>query len=308
MKTSPRNFALGTVADPILFSLLALILAFFAHAPAAEPGTSTSSLVSGPQVSDEAGGYSFSTPLGWVNNKILEGYTVINPMGTIAIAIKVHDYKDFQAFSSNLGLAEIGFEIISGPHDFGGSSKWFRAAKRVDANISVMDTFVLFSPYGGGVFVTVFSDKPDSETALLTTYAIAKSVRFGERTKPMARIDQPQEPTANPGWQNYLQGKQLVYYKTSGSFSDRINIHLCSSGVFYKKINSSDYSNGGGGVLSGASGNTITGTWRVLSGSMLVLQSENGEVKEYRLAERQSGGGISLNGNRYFVRSDATCR
>jgi hypothetical protein len=263
--------------------------------------------ISGNQVSDAAGGYSFIAPSGWTKKAGDGGHAIVNAAETVVIAVKAHNYKNFQAFAENANLAADGLELVGKIEDFGTTGKWFLAAKRTNEGTLVVATFVLFSPHSGGVALAAFSNYADSKAALLMTHSVAETVRFTKPNGATAQIGNRQESTGGNEWQNYLRGKHLIYLNTSGSFSDRTDIYLCASGAFYYKGNTSGLSTGGSGDLSMSSADRNNGTWRA-TGGQLILQFETGGTREYALARRQAAGEISLNGRRYFVKSDADCQ
>lgn len=108
-------------------------------------------------------------------------------------------------------------------------------------------------------------------------------------------------------WENELGGKQLTYAKTSGSFSDRVDIWFCPSGEYAVRSESSGFSGGGSGTLSTAGENGDYGQWRV-DGSTLILRSQNGQVTEYELSKGSDDSVVKLNGRGYLVRRHDKCR
>ncbi len=248
---------------------------------------------------DKNGGYSFAVPAGWTKEEGDGGFGMINPAKTVIVAIKAHNYRDFSGFMANLNLEGEGLQQIGDTKDLGGGAKFIRAAKRTDEGILVVDTLVLFSPYGGGVAIASFTDDKNARIGLEAVVEIGKSLRFAK----------PQASAVSSEWQSFLRGKHLIFLQTSGSFSDRIDIYLCPNGNFYYKGNTAAISDGGGAIATLASGSSKSGTWRTTSrgGDQLILEFGNGAVSEYTLQRRQ-GGGINMNGRRYFVQSDANCQ
>ena len=249
---------------------------------------------------DMSSGYSFAVPAGWIKEEGNGGFAMINPAQTIIVVVKAHNYKDFNSFFANFDLAGEGMEQIGETQDLDGGVRLIRAAKQTEEGILVVDTLVLFSPHGGGVAIAAFTDQKNSKAALQTAVGVAQSLRF----------DKPRKSAVSSHWQNYLKGKHLIYLNTSRSFSDRIDIYLCPTGRFYVKGNTAGISRGGGGTITMAEGSNNSGTWRAVSrgGDRLILQFESGAISELTLERRQSTGEISLDGSRYFVKSDANCQ
>lgn len=252
------------------------------------------------RAADISGGYSFAVPSGWIKKEGNGGFALMNSAKTIIIAVKSHNYKDFDSFVANLNLAGEGMQQIGETRDLGGGGKFIRAAKETGEGILVVDTLVLFSPHGGGVAIASFTDQTNAKTGLQAAVTIAESLRFGK----------PQESSSSSEWQNYLRGKHLVYLNNSRNFSDRTDIYLCPTGRFYLKGNTTGVLSDGWNIQTFGNGNNNSGTWRVTSrsGDQLILQSESGATSIFTLEYRQTKGEISLNGSRYFVKSDANCQ
>lgn len=260
----------------------------------------SNSLAADNRLTDRSGGYSFAPPSGWIKKEGDGGFAMINPAKTVIIAVKGHNYRDFNSFAANNNLADEGLQQIGEMRDLDGGGKFFRAGKQTSEGVLIVDTLVLFSPHGGGVAIASITDQTNAGNGLQAAVEIAQSLRFSK----------PQESAVSSEWQTYLRGKHLLYLNTSGSFSDRIDIYLCPSGSFYYQSNTAGFSRGGVGIGTLASENKNRGTWRVTSrgGDQLILEFASGEIYEYTLQQRQTGGGISLNGRRYFVQTDAGCQ
>ena len=243
-----------------------------------------------------ADGYSFNAPKGWTKKEGDGGFVLVNPAQTIIVAVKTHSYKDFKAFMADADLEGDGLKQIGETKDIDESTKYFRAAGQTNQGILVVDTLVLFSPHGGGLAIASLTDNKNAETGLRAAVEIAGTVLFSK----------PQISSAASEWQTFLRGKQLIYLYTGSGYSERRDIWLCPSGDFYMTFDGSSLSNIGSGVVS----SNNRGTWRaVVSGGahQLILQYQNGQTHQYRLSRRQSAGEISLDNNRYFVKSHGAC-
>ncbi|MCA1625313.1 MAG: hypothetical protein LC768_14035 [Acidobacteria bacterium] len=248
------------------------------------------------RLSDTIGGYSFAAPPGFDSKQNEEGFGLVNTEKTVVIAVKNHNFKSFEEFSAQSNLEKDGFSLIGKVQDFDKKGKVFLVAKQTAEGVLMVDTFVLFSPYGGGTLIVAFSEKDDNQKRFQAALQIAKSVTF---TKP-------QISEAASQWQTLLRGKHLLYLYTASGFSERTDIYLCSSGAFFYRSDSSSLSNNGSGIV----GTNSDGNWKISSngGGSLILQFGNGTVREYKISRRQAGNEIGLNGNRYFVQTQNECR
>lgn len=248
------------------------------------------------RLSDTSGGYSFVAPSGFDSKQNEEGFGLVNAEKTIVIAVKNHDFKSFEEFSAQTNLEEDGFSLVGKVQDLGRKGKTFLLAKQTAQGVLTVDTFVLFSPYGGGTLIVSFSEKANNQKGFQAGLEIAESVAF---TKP--RMSE-----AAGQWQTLLRGKHLIYLYTSGGFSERTDIYLCASGRFFYRSDSSSLSNNGSGVV----GANSDGDWEVSpsGGGSLTLRFGNGAVRQYKISRRPSGNEIGLNGNRYFVQTQNECR
>ncbi len=247
------------------------------------------------RLSDTSGGYSFAAPTGFDSSQNEEGFGLVNTEKTVVIAVKNHNFKSFQEFSEQSNLEKDGFSLVGKVQDFGDKGKTFLVAKQTAQGILLADTFVLFSPYGGGALIVSFSDKANNQKGFQAAMQIAKSVTFAK----------PQTSEAANQWQTFLSGKHLTYLYTASGFSERTDIYLCSSGEFSYRSDSSSLSNNGSGVV----GANSVGNWKISpSGTSLILQFSNGAAREYKISRRQASNEIGLNGNRYFVQPQNECR
>ncbi len=246
------------------------------------------------RLANEAEGYSFETPRGWTSEKSGDGYAVANLEKTIVIAVKGHSYANFQAFANDANLERDGLTLVGEPRAITGGNH-FRTTK----DGLIIDTFVVFSQYGGGAMAVTFSKGSDAVIAFNTGSAIANSFEF---TKPKTSAAASQV-------RNVLAGKHLLYLYTASGYSERKDIYLCSSGTFYQSTNLGGFSPGDvGGPSFGASGGR-SGLWSISpNGQKLILRFQQGGTAEYQLAARQASNEIGMNGQRWFVKEQTECR
>ncbi|MGA9993789.1 MAG: hypothetical protein WBP93_00100 [Pyrinomonadaceae bacterium] len=248
------------------------------------------------RLKDASGEYSFTVPTGFRAQRSEEGFGLVNTAQTVLIVLKAHDFQTFENFAAQSNVENDGFTPIGKVQSVGEKGKAFRVFKKTPQGYLIVDTFVMFSPFGGGMLVVAFSDTANHEKSFQTALQIAQSVEFA---KAQASED------GNP-WQTFLRGKHLLYLYTASGFSERTDIYLCPSGAFYYSSDSSSLSNNG----SGAVGSNSAGTWKVSTrgGAKLVLQFRNGTLREYTISRRQASNEIGLNDNRYFVQTSNECR
>jgi hypothetical protein len=247
------------------------------------------------RLSDSSGGYSFASPSDFVSQQNEEGFGLVNTEKTVIIAVKNHNFNSFEEFAAQSNLEKDGFALVGKVQDYGEKGKTFLVAKQTPQGSLMADTFVLFSPFGGGVLIVAFSDKNNNQKGFQAALQIAKSVAY-------ARPETSE--TANQ-WQTFLSGKHLLYLYSASGFSERTDIYLCPSGEFIYRTDSSSLSSNGSGVV----GANSDGRWKIsTNGTSLILQFRNGSTKEYKISRRQQSGEIGLNGNRYFVQTQNACR
>lgn len=248
------------------------------------------------RLSDTAGGYDFAVPAGFSAKQTEEGFGLVNTAQTVVIAVKSHEFKSFEEFFAQSNLKNDGFSLVGKVQDVGETGKTFLAAKQTAQDVLLVNTLILFSPYGGGALIVSFSDQDNNQKGFQTVLQIAEGMTFAKSAK---------SASAN-AWQTFLSGKQLIYLYTSSGFSERTDIYLCASGGFFYRRDSSSLSSNGSGVIGASS----DGNWKISSnnGGNLLLQFRSGTVREYKISRRQAGNEIGLNGNRYFVKTQNECR
>ena len=247
------------------------------------------------RLTDTGGGYSFAPPSYFASQQSDEGFGLVNTEKTVVIAVKNHNFNSFEEFAAQSNLEKDGFALVGKVQNFGEKGKTFLVVKQTPQGSLMADTFVLFSPFGGGVLIVAFSDKDNNQKGFLAALQIAKSVAYIK----------PQISEMASQWQTFLSGRHLLYLYSSSGFSERTDIYLCSSGGFIYRNDSSSLSNNGSGVI----GANSDGNWKIsANGGSLILQFRNGSTKEYKISRRQVNSEIGLNGNRYFVQTQNVCR
>ena len=246
------------------------------------------------RLASESEGYSFAMPRGWLSESSAEGFAVANPSKTIVIAVKGHTYANFQAFADDLHLERDGLTLVGEPQAITGG-RHFRTTK----DGLIIDTFVVFSPNGGGAMAVALAKGEDALTAFNTANAIANSFLF---TKPKVSAVAGQV-------RNALAGKHLLFLYTASGYSERKDIYLCASGTFYQSTNMGGFSPGDvDGPSFGASGGK-SGSWSISpNGQKLMLRFQQGGTAEYQLTARQASNEIGMNGQRWFVKAQNQCR
>ena len=152
----------------------------------------------------------------------------------IVIIVKPHNYRDHQAFWADVNLEADGLELVGQQQNIS-HGKIFRTVKRTPQGVGYIDTAVTYRPDGkGGVAVVSITDQTNSEKGFKTALAIANSMEF-HTPKVSAVADQVRQ---------LLAGKQLTYLYTASGYSERKDIVLCQSGVFYQSTDMGGFSPG----------------------------------------------------------------
>lgn len=219
-----------------------------------------------------------------------QGVALTDEGQTFVVAITSHDYANFEAFAQDAHLEKDGLQPVGEVQSLGGKDRCFRAWRATEEGNVVVDTFVRFSPYGGGVVVAAFAKEANAPAAYAQGLAVARSVAFQARS---------QTASANP-WQAALSGSHLLYLYTGNGYSERKDLYLLPSGVFSARSDASSLSVNGSGAVAGGG----DGTWRVTPDGRLILQYSDGDSSSYTLARGAAGNEILLNGKRWFITRD----
>lgn len=235
------------------------------------------------QINNPAG-FSTTVPASFKVSSDASGSVAVEPQQKYMVVIKNHAYQNFEAFASEANLEKDGFTLVGEVRSLNGSDRSFRAAKQTPTGYLLADTFVCFSPNGGGSLIVALSDEKNADSAYQSAYQMAQNLRYTQ-------------PQTDKLWTSALRGKHLLFLYTGNGYSERKDIYLGSNGQFAQRNDASSASINGSGFLTGGG----DGSWGVLPGGQLVLQFNNGKVGSYSLAPGKAGNEILLNGKRYFV-------
>ncbi|MBS2036958.1 hypothetical protein JST97_18350 [bacterium] len=229
-------------------------------------------------------GFQTRLPAAFKVTQDASGMAAVAPNQAYLVILKHHSYANFEAFARDANLEKDGFTLVGDVRSLNSSDRSFRAAKQTPDGYLVADTFVSFSPYGGGSLIVALSDQNHAEAAYNSAYQMAHNLTFSQ-------------PQLDQIWSSALTGKHLVYLYTGNGYSERKDLYLASNGQFAQRNDASSASINGSGYLAGGS----DGRWQILSGGQLVLQFNNGQTGSYILAPGQAGNEVLLNGKRFFV-------
>ena len=245
----------------------------------------------------QSSGFSFVVPTGW-RSKQDQGWALASPDGSTVIVVTTHNYDNFESAVRDTRLTD-GFEVAGKAQDLKGGGKTLRVTKRTPSGIGVIDIFVLFSPNGGGVLVTALSDSRLSESAFNAGLGISDSVVFAARSEGTAA-------SGSSEWNDRLTGKHLLYLYSGNGYFEEKHIYLCRSGTFYQTTGSGGFTpnDADGGSFAARGGKR--GRWSI-SGSILLLQFQDGSAGQYNLTKRPAGNEVGMNGKRYFVQANPDC-
>lgn len=235
------------------------------------------------RISDPTG-FSTSVPASFKVSQDASGTVAVEPQQRYMVVIKNHSYNNFEAFAQQANLARDGFTLVGDVRTLNATDRSFRAAKQTATGYLLADTFVCFSPNGGGSLIVALSDEKNADAAYASAYQVAQKVQYS----------QPQKDNL---WTSALAGKHLIYLYTGNGYSERKDLYLGANGQFAQRNDASSASMNGSGYLAGGG----DGSWRIVPGGRLVLQFNNGNVGNYALAPGKAGNEVLLNGKRYFV-------
>ncbi len=240
----------------------------------------------GKEVGDDAWGFQFVPPQGWVSQKNASG--ILLGHNTIAGMILVFPH-------TSASMQEMQGLMMQGIQEEGSSLTSVGAMRTVSSNTLMGDYagvvdgqqvkavgYGVLSPYGGGAFILAMTT-PDKMSDGLTGAArqIATSMRYVR-------------PTA--GASDLVQFFADVWVTTSTNTSTRV--YLYPDGTWsdhYEASYSGDFSNGGGNTGSWGAGGAQNsrGRWRV-SGTrdqgQLILIYPNGEQETYQYYVHEENG------------------
>jgi hypothetical protein len=268
-----------------------------------DPGPSRPAI--GRALKDPGGSFSFKAPAGW-NAEEKEGSFLITKPGSskeIYIIVSPHQHRDLKQVASETEPYFNAEEntYLTGLHKFLGDQLWVRYTGKSQGNEVTIHTLFLNSPHGGGAQLVGIVAGED------TGLEVFRELRSMAATFVYHK---PAISAAASRFDKMLRGKQLLYLHTSGGFSDKWSYDLCSDGQFYYRGNSSGLS-GGDSTLSYASSSNNAGTWKITSlgnNSVLNLYYRDGNVSQMTLQDNNSTESVLLNGKRYFIQPNNSCR
>lgn len=250
------------------------------------------------KLASESEGYTLTAPKGWISERSAQGFGIVNAAKTIVIAVTAHAYKDVASFAADANLEREGLELVGKPQDVRGG-QIFRTVKRSPQGMAVIDTAIIFRPDGGGVVVVSITDEANAVTGFNTAVAIANSIEFF----------QPKISEIAGRVRSLLAGKRLLYLYTGNGYSERKDLVLCSNGVFYQSLDMGGFSAGNVDGPSFAATGGKRGRWSISpDGSRLVMAFDTAGTVQYTLSARQASNEVGMNGQRWFVQSQAVCR
>ncbi|MFN8608137.1 MAG: hypothetical protein U0931_11440 [Vulcanimicrobiota bacterium] len=229
-------------------------------------------------------GFQTRLPASFKVSQDASGLLAVAPDQSYMVILKSHTYPNFDSFARQANLEKDGFSLVGEVRSLNATDRSFRAAKQTATGYLVADTFVSFSPYGGGSLIVALSNEKNSEAAYQEAYQMAHNLQFSQ-------------PKPDQLWSSALAGKHLVYLYNGNGYSERKDLYLAGNGQFAQRNDASSASINGSGWLAGGG----DGRWQVLSGGLLVLQFNNGQTGSYSLSPGDAGNEVLLNGKRYFV-------
>jgi hypothetical protein len=229
-------------------------------------------------------GFSTSAPADFQLTHDATKAVAVNAQKTIMVVVTNHNYSNFESFCAGAQLAKDGFAVVGEVRNLNATDRSFRAARPTETGYVLADTFVSFSPYGGGSLIVAISDERNADAAYLTAHQMASQLSFSR-------------PQIDTLWNQALSGKHLVYLYTGNGYSERQDLFLHSNGTFQRRNDASSASQNGTGALAGGA----QGTWQILSGGQLVLRGQDGSLSQVQLSQGNASNEIRLNGRRFFV-------
>lgn len=253
--------------------------------------------------------YDFTPPAGWKNTVKDPGYMMVNPSETIYLLIRQHSKNDYADAVRETEIDDT-YRVVGKPQEIKNGGKTFRVTKTTtNGGTGVVDVFVLLSSKGGGVIVMALSSPATAAAAFEAGLSLAESVTFPGAPAAI----QPQTPRATAaatpsasGWSGRLANKHLLFLFSGNGYFEEKHIYLCSTGNFIQTTGSGGYTpgNSDGGSFGAKGGRR--GQWAV-SGSVLLLQFQDGAVVRYNITPRQNSNEVGLNGKRFFLDGNAGC-
>lgn len=265
---------------------------------AEQPSSSSSQTAGRTLLRDPQGAFTCEAPRGWSSTPQNGGFILRNSGTPVTIAITGHNES-----SIDEALAQTS-ESINNPAE--NTDIRVRARKLSNNTVHAilqgtarsepvnLELLTVFSPYGGGLVVTVnygnFSPNPEY---LPIAESIATSARFTRSEAP---------PLARQ-WTERLRGMKLLFLQTDSIGSQRIDINLYADGRYEYQSNTGMMSQGGVGTGTYGGLNRQAGTWKVglESSSPVLLLVGGGETTKFSIRPGTSGQQLLLNNRRWFL-------
>ena len=228
-------------------------------------------------------GFQLQVPAGYQVRQDASGAVCSD--GTSIVVIKSHGYPNFESFAQQANLAQDGFTLVGEVQNINATDRHFRASKPdPQGGFLIADTFVRFSPRGGGSMVVALSNSQSAESGFYVGQGLSNQIQFTQ-------------PAGGNVWEQALAGKHLLYLYTGNGYSERYDLYLYQNRAFSTRSDMSSVSMNGSGAVAGGG----EGSWAITPGGELILSYHNGNRQTYQLAPRQASNEVSLNGKRFFV-------
>ncbi len=261
-------------------------------------------------------GINIIIPEGWQAWETEEGLAASSTASSFTVNLSLHDNRSSASLKSEmeLGLNEPGMSLklinqLESIHNTGWAGEYEGKIMLLNAKAYFAS---LVNPYGQGVTVYCSSlTRQYTSQVPEIVHLFIEGISFFEPVQPTvvqsttAEVD----PSTIEAWKQKFNDAKLTYMHTyssgsSGGFSDKIEIHICSKGYFIYKSRSTVSVDTGGAFGYGSGGDAGDGSWEIVAGNqgyaVLRLKFKNGNnVYEYNLSSED--GKTFLNDRRYFV-------
>ena len=274
-------------------------------APTASAPSSSAAKSNGQRLSDAFLGYAFNAPSGWQMQQNNGGYAFGRGDQQVAITVSPHNYNslaDLKKDTQGVQDANSNTYLNARVAPYSDLGAWIFFNGTIQGKPFTIATISLISPHGGGINISCVAPASLYNDALTNTLrSIANTVAFSK----------PQTSALAEQWKAKLKGKELLYLNTANGMSDKFSIHLCSTGQFTKKEDTSYSSQTFSDNFNYAGRSGDQGRWDVTTQGatpVLVLRANDGKVFQYQITLRQASNELGLNGRRYFVRASQNCQ
>lgn len=262
-------------------------------------------------VEDPYLGCSFVVPEGWTAYKTGAGYLMTSDSQKGFILIMQNEYTTAEALRTAAmeGIVEeesgIVLQPVSNPEFFMEYGVQVNLAGMVEWQQAKAYAIGLMTPFKVGITILTAVDPGIfSQDYVGRVQKIAREMTFAKpQTHPVAEQ-----------WKESLAGMRLTYMNTyssgsSGGYSDKIIIDLCSGGIFNYSDQSSMSLDVSGGFAYSHGQNKGDGIWDITSAGgqpVLKLEFNDGSVRSYTIS--MQGDTFYLDNRRYFRTRDAGCQ